>query len=469
MKNLLLSITLLLAFTASTVKAQLNPKFTSRLQYVLDSTCNLYHIKGASAAVLVPNVGLWKGVYGISDIGKPITPDMLFGIASNTKTYVSSIMLKLQEMGKLSINDTLGKWFQHVPNVNGKITIKQILNHTSGLFDYTQNPHFNDSIVADFHRIWKPEEMLPFIMVPDFKPGTSWEYSNTNYLLAGLIIKQVMNKPFEKTLRDFILVPQGLNNTIFFPQETSSAPVATPWSVVVSPNHAQETLYNFPNFSLNSLFSLSSTAGAMMQTAEDNVNFWHALHAGEIINQSSLKQMLTGVYLGTGPNGGSMFYGLGIFKYYDFYGKHTILEHGGSDVGYTNENAVDTVTGICFSLLSNQDSVNNDTLLNDVIGAMQKATTEMKLAGTESVFNSTYDVQIYPNPAKDILTFNIENLTGISEISIYNMTGKEVLQSNLESGKSTINIDQLPSGLYVVQLVNKNDPTIFSQKIQISK
>src|SRR5690606_4153707 len=189
-----------------------------------------FNIKGVSAAILIPGGGIWTGTYGESHQGAPITSDMYLPIGSNTKVFTSAIILKLQEDGKLSIDDTIGTWLHNIPFVDGQITIKQMLNHTSGLFSYTNHTNFFAALNADYNKVWQPEDMLQFIDTPDFAPGTSWSYSNTGYLLAGLIIKQILNEPFEVSVRKMILDPQGLQHTFTYPAEKPQGTIPHGWS-----------------------------------------------------------------------------------------------------------------------------------------------------------------------------------------------------------------------------------------------
>lgn len=131
----------------------LSAAYTARLNAVFDSTCKQLKLKGAVAAVLVPNGGLWQRAYGVSHEGTAMRTDMALTIGSNTKTYVAALALKLQENGVLSLNDTIGKWIKNKPYVNGKVTLRQLLNHTSGFGDFSFNPDFIEAIRADFNRV----------------------------------------------------------------------------------------------------------------------------------------------------------------------------------------------------------------------------------------------------------------------------------------------------------------------------
>src|SRR5690606_37432589 len=138
---------------------------------------------GASAAVLIPGAGVWKGTHGFSAAGQPLTPGMLLGIGSNTKTFVAAALLKMQEQNMIDLDDTIGTWIQGHPNIDGHITIRQLLNHSSGLYSYTKNAALTASIASDYTVLWQPGQILPYIGTPDFPAGTVWAYSNTNYLL----------------------------------------------------------------------------------------------------------------------------------------------------------------------------------------------------------------------------------------------------------------------------------------------
>jgi len=464
MKKALFTLSILAAFTGQSF-AQLSGTYTSRLQFVLDSVCNRYHIKGTSAAVLVPGIGIWKGVNGIASPGHNVTSDMLFGIGSNTKTYMSCIMLKLQEMGKVNLDDTIGTWIQGWPNISGQITIRQCMNHTSGLYSYTSNADMNDSILADFTRIWKPEEVLSLVKAPLFAPGTNWSYSNTNYLIVGIIIKQIMAQPVNITLRDFIYTPQGLHNTILFTADATTATIADPWSRNLGTTDLEDLITTF-GYSNNALFSMASTAGAIMQTAEDNAIFWHQLISGNIINNTSVNQMFQFVHIGySGVGAGrDIGYGLGIFRYQNYMNGHTIYTHGGTNVGYVNENMVDSVTGVAISVLTNQDSISNPDLMNDLEKALHKVT--ITVSPTEVAEVSKPNLSVYPNPASNYIVVSLDNISHPAQLSIHDMNGKCLITHEIKENKTTISTQELIPGLYIVQLMN-NGAVIADQKIQV--
>jgi len=446
----LLIVTIFIFWCGSvpSLRAQLPPSYAMRLQHVLDSVCSKYHIKGASAAIYVPGRGTWKGTYGISFAGNPITSDMAFPLNSNTKTYTAALMLRLQEQGVLQLSDTIGKWIQNKPNINGQVTIRQLLNHTSGIYNYTDNAALADSLEADLSRVWQPLEMLPFVGPPVFAPGAGWEYSNTNYLLAGMIIAQVSAMPVEQAMRSKMLVPAGLANTWFYPQERPSAIIPHFWFDTGAGLIDGTAIGYTPE----SFYSSTSSAGALFGTAEDNVQFWHKMIAGQVLSASSLTEWRRMVYLNSTTG-----YGLGIFRYNNING-HVVYRHGGTAPGAINENLADSVSGVCISLLTNQDSADNNTLFNGVVKALHRVTIDMPTAVAEISKSVPYN--IYPNPAQDILHIDHKEVTlQTCNYAISDVTGKVFLNGLLTGRQMSIPLAGLQNGLYYLHLSDHQGKT----------
>jgi len=464
MKKLL--VALLLLVSTVTANAQLSTAFTDRLQFVLDSVCTRLNIKGVSAALLVPGAGTWTGTHGESYAGHPITSDMLFGINSNTKTYISTLMLKLQELGYVSVDDTIGTWIHGQPNINGQITIKQLLNHTSGLYSFTDTAQFWDSVWNDPTRIWMPEDVLQFVYAPNFAPGASWSYSNTNYLVAGLIIKQIMGQPLSASLSNYIFSPAGLTNTVFFPEEAPTATVPHIWSVWFSGSYQEDVITTYA-YSHNAMFSMSYGAGAIMSTAEDNASFWHQLISGQIIDTSSLNEMMQYIYVGNSL-GHPVGYGLGIFRYQDMplFSGHTIYEHGGTNMGFINENCVDSVTGVTISVLTNQDSLDNNMLFVYIMPALHNVSEQMPAVNKVPVQAGNKEIRIFPNPASDQLSVEIPGNTGQLKLSISDMSGRDLVSNALDGNALQIATSGLPEGSYVLT-ISSDKGTLKTQKVTI--
>lgn len=430
----------------SVSNAQLNYTYNKRLNEVFDSVCIKFNIKGVSSAIIVPGEGTWERTFGESHAAVPITSDMYLGIGSNTKTYFAALMLKLQEQNKLSLNDTIGTWIQH-PNIPGSITIRQILNHTSGLYNFTFNSDMNTYILPDFTRIWPPDSILNLVKAPVASAGGAWDYSNTNFLVAGLIIRAVAGLPAHIVLRNEILTPNGLNETYFYPQEIPTGTVPHCWSNVLSPGNYMEDMIVAHNYSNNAMFSIAGTAGALMTTARDNALFWDKLMSGKILNSTSMTEFESLVPISVGQG-----YGLGVFSLSNFNGRK-VVSHGGTNFGFINENIHDKTSGVTITVLTNQDSISNGILLNYLIKAMHKVT--MQYTDVQMVSASHSNIKIYPNPAHDKLYIDTKN-TKNAVVQLYDITGKMVMVQHLNTGNNMLELTDISAGTYFVNIIASN-------------
>src|SRR3990167_8776371 len=148
--------------------------------------------------------------------GQPITSDMLFGVGSITKTFVSVTVLKLEEEGKLKLSDKVGKYFPKYRKWRN-VTIKQLLNMTSGIPNATHNKTVLKNMMTKVQPNYNPEKLIKIAyQYPlKFKSGHGWSYSNTGYLLLGMIIEKITKKPLPAALNDEIFSPYDLHHTIF--------------------------------------------------------------------------------------------------------------------------------------------------------------------------------------------------------------------------------------------------------------
>jgi D-alanyl-D-alanine carboxypeptidase len=459
MKKSILSTILVLCLACSfVVNAQVTSFLAGRFQNTLDSVCAKYKIKGITTAVLIPGVGIWKGAYGESSSGQPVNTDMLMGMGSNTKTHISATLLKMQEQHLVSMDDTIGKWIQGYPNISGQITIRQCLSHTSGLFDYMQNDVINDSIFGNPSKHWTREEILGLALAPNFVPGSSWDYSNTNYIIAGIIIEKVLNKSPYAAVHDMVLAPAQLQHTFNYGDE-GGIEKAHPWSLTLSSDGNMIDMTETPY--LDGLFTLANTAGSLITTAEDNVQFWHKLWNKEIINEQSWKEMTATTSIG-GKDG----YGLGIFFYSRKMNGRSIYCHGGTFFGYINENMVDTTSGVTIAALTNQDSMNNNGLLNTVVRALHKVTLNMPATGIEETMLTKEQVSVYPNPASDRVKVSINGRSFSGTVMLTDMMGSELHKESFIGNRAEVFIGSFPAGIYFLTLTD-DAGNRFTSKVHI--
>jgi len=454
MKTKFLLLLVTIALMAQRTTAQLPASLQQHLQDTLEHMKTLYKFKGLQVAVNYKNIGTWEGVTGEGDYNTPLTSDKMIGIGSNTKTFVSTMMLKLYEDGLVDLDDSIGNWIQGYNHINGAITIRHILNHTSGIFSYTSANRLNDSILADMTRIWTKEEILhDFVDTPDFAPGTSWNYSNTNYIIAGIIEEAVTGRPLYQLLRDSIMTPNGLTHTFFPPYETPTAPYASTWT-------DQGFGYEFISWPPE-LYSIPNSAGGIVSDALDNTKFWQALFNGDIIKKSTLNsQMLQWVNLSS-----TVGYGLGIFK--ERYIGNTIFSHGGTWVGQINSNLMDTARGIAITVLSNQDSLSNP-YTEKVVAALYKVLLTNAPTAVNNISAVANENLFYPNPATDVLMLKNTDNTA-KTISILSIEGKEVFNQQFSAGQPVhIDLSNFYTGMYIAIVLEK-DKVVNKQKIKIIK
>ena len=219
-----------------------------------------------------------------------------YRIGSATKTFVATALLQLVGEHRISLDDTVDHWLPGVVSGNGNdgraITVRELLQHTSGLYDYTQVlPELTSLAGFQAHRYdtYTPAQLVAVAMshAPDFAPGTQWEYSNTNYVLAGMIIQKVTGHTWAQVVTQRILRPLGLRHTV--------VPGTDPQ--IHGPHLrgyvAGGTSTTVDVTALNP--SVADAAGAMISTTDDMTRFYEALLGGRLLAPAQLEQMRTTV------------------------------------------------------------------------------------------------------------------------------------------------------------------------------
>lgn len=242
---------------------------------------------------------------GLADTasGERARPHQRFRIASNTKSFVSTVLLQLEGEGRLSLDDSVEKWLPGTVRGNGNdgraVTVRQLLNHTSGIYDPTTEPEFFAPYLErhDWDYVYTPREVIARAVRhrPESAPGEDWNYSNTNYLLAGLVIEAVTHRSAPAEIRRRILDPLGLDDTSF--------PLTDP--TVHGPHLHGYDLEgrDVTRFSP----SYDWTAGAMISTVDDLARFHRALFSGKLLRPAQQRELLTTVRFPDKPA-----YGLGV-------------------------------------------------------------------------------------------------------------------------------------------------------------
>jgi D-alanyl-D-alanine carboxypeptidase len=278
-----------------------------KLQVVLDENMEDYDVGGVSAAIIMPGRPIWKGVAGTSHDTVKMSPDLLFAIGSITKNFVAVLTLQLAEEGLLSLDDPLSKWLPAYPHVDSTIAIRQLLNHTSGIYMFWDNQEIWDDLKKDRTRVWTPEEVLSYIKEPCFAPGDGWRYSNTNYLLLAMIIEKVTGSNLSTEFRQRFWQPLEIENSYLSLEEDIPNNQAHVYGDNFNNDGSNIDLTFLPRASHESITYGSS---GLFMTAEDLAQWCRALFEGEVLQQQSMDEMLQLVDIGFGRR--KRGYGLGV-------------------------------------------------------------------------------------------------------------------------------------------------------------
>ncbi|MGH7203337.1 MAG: serine hydrolase domain-containing protein [Candidatus Levyibacteriota bacterium] len=305
---------------------------------VLQSDVNNIQAAGPSSVVaqINQNGSVQNAVAGTAQLGtnNPVSTNTHYRTGSVTKTFVSTVILQLVGEGKLSLDDTVDHWLPGVITGNGndgkQITVRQILNHTAGLYDYIEDPGFlatistPDEFYANNMHRYTPQDLLNIALShkPNFAPGTSWSYSNTDYIVAGQIIKAVTGNTWDVEVANRIVKPLGLKDT------TIPGNVAT----LPSPFAHAYNIYNgnprtYTDTTVDNM-SWADAAGAIITTTTDENKFFSALLSGKVLAPAQLAQMETTV-----PISSKTGYGLGIA--HSTLCNTDIWWHNGGTIGYS--------------------------------------------------------------------------------------------------------------------------------------
>jgi D-alanyl-D-alanine carboxypeptidase len=283
---------------------------------------------GALAFVRSPGgtTGVAAG-YADLDTRTPMRAADGFRIASVTKTFVATVVLELEAEGRLEIDEPVERWLPGLVPNGSAITIRELLNHTSGLFDYSEDDAHTQAVIADPGRRWSPHELLSvaFAHPPLFRPGTSWFYANTNYVVLGLLVEAVTGRPLGQELQARIVDPLQLGATSFDVDTAIHDPFAHGY---IGP-HPGLPIAAGTLLDITALLSPSFVwgAGNMASNAADVTRFFVALLRGRLLPPAQLAEMKTGSAVNSN-------YGLGLRKAYTLCG--TAYSHEGDFPGYRN-------------------------------------------------------------------------------------------------------------------------------------
>ncbi|MWA11142.1 serine hydrolase domain-containing protein [Streptomyces sp. BA2] len=308
--------------------------------------------------------GTWNSAAGIGDVERqsPRGGHDHYRVGSISKTFLSTVVLQLVAEGELSLDDKVGRWLPGVVEGNGhdgdRITVRQLLNHTSGIYDVLTDPGVQDTVFTEkflAHRYdtWTPEQHVAIAMrhEPDFDPGEGWNYSNTNYILAGLIIEKVTGEAYADEIRRRIVEPLDLGGT--------SVPPSTDFRLPEPSSRAYMKLSGAPDATTHDVTelnpSLMGASGGVISNSADLNRFNTALLRGKLLPKKQLAEMKRTVPQGEGDEDEG--YGLGLVSRTTKCG--TVVWGNGGDVHGSTTMMLSTEDGR-HALTANFNSMEGD-------------------------------------------------------------------------------------------------------------
>ena len=325
-----------------------DPSLAAHVDRIAAQVLEQTGVPSASVAVVQHGKLVYTHAYGLArlDPKTPATPDMRYSIGSISKQFTAAAILLLQEDGKLSLDDAVGKYIPGLTQ-GDKVTIRQVLSHTSGYQDfwaedYLMTPMRQPASAQQILDTWAKKPL-------DFEPGTKWQYSNTNFVIAGRIVETITGAPLMDLLTTRIFRPLGMHSVWNSDQTKLTTADATPYI-----RNALGPLRLAPKEGRGWMFA----AGELAMTAHDLALWDESLIARTILKPESYKQMFTEVKL---KDGKGTKYGLGV-EVTERVGRRSI-EHSGEVSGFVSDNEVLVDDGVAVAVLTNQDAVNAASII----------------------------------------------------------------------------------------------------------
>ncbi|MGW7098424.1 serine hydrolase domain-containing protein [Streptomyces sp. NPDC054838] len=300
--------------------AQLTPAVQRQLDEAVQKVMKEAQVPGVIVSLSAPGKGTYERTFGVADkaTGAPMKPDLNMRIGSETKTFTVTALLKLVDAGKVGLDDPIGKYVSGVPN-GDRITLRQLAEMRSGLFNYSQDPGFFKALTSDPQRAFTPQELLAYSFKHPvmFAPGADFYYCNTNLILLGLVVEKASGDKLSDYIRRNVLEPAGLHHTLFPTGAEFPKPHAQGYTNQTATGKTQDSADWDPSWGW--------AAGAMISDRDDLRTWAKVLATGTLLTPETQAQRLKVLNADDIPDSG---YGLGIFNVDGWIG------HNGSLPGY---------------------------------------------------------------------------------------------------------------------------------------
>ncbi len=326
--------------------------FRSRADSLVFTYLAESHAPSASFAVIRGNDTLAFGGYGLANVeaSRAPTATTIYEIGSNTKQFTSAAIMKLVEQGRVKLDDDLSKYVPQFPLHGHKVSIHQLLTHTSGIHDYTSSP--------EWAKVWNdqlsPDAIIKFVAADsfDFAPGTAYRYDNTGYVLLGMVIEKATGQKYARYLEDNIFKPLGLKQTSYCPSHTNDPAFALGYSKgPVGTVRAQFMDLSQP-----------FAAGALCSTVGDFAKWQRALDGGKVVSPASYALMSTADTLNSGRK---INYGFGLVP--GVFNGHKTISHTGGIPGFASAAAYVPDDSLSIVVFTNYDRMSPQGLVQNLL------------------------------------------------------------------------------------------------------
>ncbi len=347
----------------------------ARLQKTLDRFALAHRLPGASVTITWADARTWTGTTGLADVrtGRLVTSDTSFAIASMSKTFTSALILSLIDDGKVTLDTKVATILPSVrlgtPGlpIPAGVTVRMLLDHTSGLADYFFGKGIDAALLARRGATWTAAQALAYVGKPVGKPGRSWHYSNTNYLLLGLLAEKVAGKPFATQIRERFLDPLKLDGAFVQVAEAAPGPIAqgyyfTGFSLAERPKALADIRRAVVPFT--SVVTAAGPAGDVAATSADLAAWARALYGGSVLKPETLAAAVADARK-TARFHPSVPYGLGVQV--TKIGDRRALGHSGRFIGVRGELRYLRDDGLAIAIVANQNGVDTRPLVAKLI------------------------------------------------------------------------------------------------------
>jgi len=316
---------------------------------------------------MFPDGTSWIARAGFADIAthRVVTAGTAFSAGSISKTFTSALVMALVEEGLVSLDASVRTYLPALA-IDSAITVRQLLDHTSGLDDFFSHASIDTALLSHPGRAWTAADSLRYMANPYFKPGTGWHYSNTNYLVLGMLAEVVGRAPLATQFRERFFDPLGLSHTIYQSKETPRGPIAHGYRFTgPSPRlKGIDVSDGSAVIPFTSVVTASGGAGSIATTATDLARWARALYGGSLLRPETLASMVDDAAVTTALKS-SVPYGLGV-QVVTIDGR-TAMGHSGRLLGFRAVMRWLPDQGIAIALMTNQSRTDPNLLVRDLL------------------------------------------------------------------------------------------------------